>query len=140
MYSTVVQYFYIIESYNNTTILSVPYIISSWLIYLITCILDLLIPFTHPSPLPLWQPLVCSLYPCFFCLVIFVPLFCFLDCTNKWKHIVFVFLSHNLEIVVRIWIWTGLYWFLPSNNKHPEKADHLLLSMGASNIYVLDTS
>ena len=55
----------------------------------------------HPSltPSPSGNHL-CVLCIHVFCLVIFVPLFCFLGCTNKWKHIVFVFLSHNFEILV----------------------------------------
>ena len=44
-----------------------------------------------PSPFhPLWQLSVCSMYQCF-CFY-FVKLFCSLDSTYKWDHIVFVFL------------------------------------------------
>ena len=56
-------------------------------------------PFTHfplPPPLPLWKPLLCSLYLCvcfglvcsfilFFCLFI-----CFLYSTYEWNHLVFL--------------------------------------------------
>ena len=40
----------------------------------------------------LWQPPLCSLYLwIYFCFVIFVHLLCFLDSTDKWNHIVFIF-------------------------------------------------
>ena len=68
-----------------------------WYIYLVEyCsaikkIRVLLIPFILPTPILLWQLLIYSLYlRVFFCLSLF--LLCFLNATNDWNHIVFVFL------------------------------------------------
>ena len=56
--------------------------------------LNLPLCFTHsPTPSPLWQPPVCSLYLWIcFCFIIFVHLACFSDFTYKWNHMIFVFL------------------------------------------------
>ena len=56
--------------------------------------LNLPLYFTHfPTPSPLWQPPVWSLYLWIgFCFAPFVHLDCFLGFTYKWNHMIFVFL------------------------------------------------
>ena len=76
-------------------IFPVLFITSLFVIYFISSILYLLIPFpcvaSIPTPLRT-KLLVCSLYLWIcFCFVIVIHLFYFLDSTGKWKHMVFVF-------------------------------------------------
>ena len=113
---------YHLSPYKVNTILTVfhiLYITSPWLIHFITRSLCLLIPATHfppcPRPLFLWQPPlgICSLYLWVWVQFCFVCLFCILNSTYKWNHVVFVFL------------WLILLSIIPSRSNHVVANDNI---------------
>ena len=97
-----------------------------WLIYFATGSLYFLIShiyfFLPPIPSPLGTTYSLYLWLCF-CLVRFAHLFCFLDSTCKWNHIVFVFLwlsslriklSRSIHVVTngKISVLWGVFCFV----------------------------
>jgi len=73
----------------------------------------LLISFTCFFPLLTchWQPSVFSIYDFYF--VLLVHLFCFLDCTYKWNHIVFfwLFVQHSTSRSIHVVTYGNISFF-----------------------------